>query len=230
MGRLGNIHSYAVSVLRGGRGMYVSRGAAKQPAQVLELWEFEACPYCRKVREVLSELDLDFVSHPCARGSNNREQAVAIGGKAQFPLLVDADAGVTLYESEAIIDHLYARYGSGRAGWARAVSPLNTLESGLASAVRPRGRVARAPGREQPAQRLELWNFEASPYCRKVREALHELNLDFRVHNVAKRSVKRKDLVARGGKMQVPYLVDPNTGTAMYESDDIVAYLERTYG
>jgi glutathione S-transferase len=28
----------------------------------------------------------------------------------------------------------------------------------------------------------------------------------------------------------LPYLVDPNTGTAMYESADIVRYLEREYG
>jgi len=28
----------------------------------------------------------------------------------------------------------------------------------------------------------------------------------------------------------VPYLVDPNTGREMYESDDIVAYLEAEYG
>ncbi len=29
--------------------------------------------------------------------------------------------------------------------------------------------------------------------------------------------------------MMVPYLVDPNTGTEMFESADIVAYLDRTY-
>ena len=29
--------------------------------------------------------------------------------------------------------------------------------------------------------------------------------------------------------MQVPYLVDPNTGAEMYESDDIVAYLQKRY-
>ena len=33
----------------------------------------------------------------------------------------------------------------------------------------------------------------------------------------------------RSGKMQVPWLHDPNTGTSMFESADIVAYLERTY-
>lgn len=43
-------------------------------------------------------------------------------------------------------------------------------------------------------------------------------------------SRRRPELVALGGKMQVPYLVDPNTGVAMYESDDIVAYLRKTYG
>jgi glutathione S-transferase len=30
--------------------------------------------------------------------------------------------------------------------------------------------------------------------------------------------------------MQVPYLVDPNTSTAMYESDEINRYLLATYG
>jgi glutathione S-transferase len=30
--------------------------------------------------------------------------------------------------------------------------------------------------------------------------------------------------------MRVPYLEDANTGAAMFESADIVAYLERTYG
>jgi glutathione S-transferase len=30
--------------------------------------------------------------------------------------------------------------------------------------------------------------------------------------------------------MQVPYLFDPNTGREMFESADIVAYLEETYG
>ncbi|MBU6283884.1 glutathione S-transferase N-terminal domain-containing protein, partial [bacterium] len=35
--------------------------------------------------------------------------------------------------------------------------------------------------------------------------------------------------VARSGKMQVPWLHDPNTGVSMFESADIVDYLDRTY-
>jgi glutathione S-transferase len=34
----------------------------------------------------------------------------------------------------------------------------------------------------------------------------------------------------RGGKYQFPYLVDPNTGKEMYESDAIIAYLFERYG
>jgi glutathione S-transferase len=41
--------------------------------------------------------------------------------------------------------------------------------------------------------------------------------------------VGRDVFVARSGKMMVPYLVDPNTGTEMFESADIVAYLDATY-
>jgi hypothetical protein len=36
--------------------------------------------------------------------------------------------------------------------------------------------------------------------------------------------------IAMGGKSQFPYMVDPNTGTSMYESDDIINYLFDNYG
>jgi glutathione S-transferase len=76
---------------------------------------------------------------------------------------------------------------------------------------------------------LEFYGFEASPYCRLVREVLCELELRYVLHNVAKGSAQRDAFVARSGKMQVPYLVDPNTGVEMFESADIVAYLRETY-
>jgi glutathione S-transferase len=62
-----------------------------------------------------------------------------------------------------------------------------------------------------------------------VRETLSELELPYLLHNVARGSPSRVAFVERSGKMMVPYLVDPNTGTEMFESADIVRYLERTY-
>src|SRR5437016_1012363 len=126
------------------------------------------------------------------------------------------------------------RLGRGafpRAGWRLPVPhPLDDLDSMLASAVRL-GRGARCRRTRELAGVLPLilYNMEGSPYCRKVREALSELDLEHVVRNVPKGSPKRAALVERGGKMQVPYLIDPNTDRALYESDDIVAYLEAEY-
>ncbi len=231
-GPLDNAHSFTVSILSLGRGLLAGSGT-RIPEKPLELYEFEACPYCRKVREVLSEMDLSYVSHPCGRGSNQRQTVIALGGKTLFPFLVDPNTGRSMYESEDIITYLMETYGRGRSGWSRGVSGFHTATAKVGSAARPlRGRVTRegARDRKQPPKRLELFNFEASPYCRKAREALCELNLEYACHNVAKGGRRRQELVERGGKMQVPYLIDPNTGTEMYESDDIVAYLTAQYG
>lgn len=230
---LDDASALAVSVARYGRGMMVSKRARQQPAQLLELYDMERCPYCRKVREALTELDLEYVARTCAKGASaSRAEAIATGGKTQFPLLVDPNTGKTLYESEAIIDYLWETYGAKRSTFGKLVSPLNTASSFVASALRSRGsRVAKDAGeRQQPPALPVLYNFEASPYCRKVREVLVELDLHHHVKNVGKRSQRRPELIARGGKMQVPYLIDPNTGVELYESNDIVAYLRKTYG
>jgi glutathione S-transferase len=62
-----------------------------------------------------------------------------------------------------------------------------------------------------------------------VRDALCSLQIPYVLHNVAKGSPRREAFVARSGKMQVPYLHDPNSGRALFESADIVAYLDATY-
>ena len=83
---------------------------------------------------------------------------------------------------------------------------------------------------KEPAQPLELWSFEASPYCRIAREALCQLELPYILHNVGKNSPSRPAFVARSGKMMVPYLADPNTGKELFESAEIATYLHSTYG
>ncbi|MGE0791391.1 MAG: glutathione S-transferase N-terminal domain-containing protein [Sandaracinaceae bacterium] len=229
MGVLDTAWSAVAGIPRMGRGGRVDSSAVgPRPEQLLELYEFEACPYCRKVREAMNELDLDYVCHPTARGSNNREHTPDFVGRKYFPYLVDPNTGVAMKESEDIVRYLHERYGKGPPS---RIAPVATFGSALSSALRPRGRVARpsAASRVQPAQRLVLYQFEACPFCRKVREVLNELNLDHEVKTAAKGSAKRPGLRERGGKEQFPYLIDPNTGTEMYESDAIIGYLERTY-
>ena len=83
-----------------------------------------------------------------------------------------------------------------------------------------------------------------------MRELLCELELPYRLHNIGKgqwqdfaltkmrdrlwpdmahTSPSRQALKQRAGKVMSPYLEDPNTGAAMFESADILDYLSETY-
>ena len=220
--------SMAATVFRLGAGMSVGP-LGRRPKKPLELYEFEACPYCRKVREALSMLDLEAVVYPCPKGGTRfRDRVKKLGGKLQFPYLVDPNTDTAMYESDNIIAYLYRTYGKSSPPLVLRLGPLTLLTSSLASAMRPLSGARRVPSRA-PKQMLELYSFEISPYCRLAREALCSLELPYLLHNVAKQSPSREAFIKRSGKMMVPYLVDPNTETAMFESADIVAYLYETY-
>jgi glutathione S-transferase len=246
--RLDVLNSTLASSLRVWRGT-MARAPAVQPAKALRLYEFEACPYCRLVREALTELDLDALIYPTPHGGTRfRPKVVELGGKRQFPFLVDPNTGESMYESADIIEYLYRRYG-GRAAPARLLRPVDVSTSMLAAAARL-GAGARARPSKAPRKPLELFSFESSPYSRRVRELLCELELPYLLRSTGKsgwqdlgppivratlfpnRPVQgrtRTELLARAGKVQVPYLVDPNTGEGMFESQAIRAYLLSTY-
>ena len=220
--------SLLASSARIGAGVMVGHLGAR-PDKLLELYEFEASPYCRKVREALSILDLDAMIYPCPReGKRFRPVVQERGGKLQFPWFVDPNSGISLYESDEIVKYLFRMYGDGdvplllRLGSVTNVSAFgaSVWRAGLGHYARPS---------KSPAKPLELWSFEASPFCRIVREELSVLEIPYRLYNVAKGSPKRQAFVARSGRMMVPFLHDPNTDVDMFESADIVDYLRRTY-
>lgn len=220
--------SLGATLARLGTGAARSR-PGRRPGQPLELFEFEACPYCRKAREALSVLDLDALVRPCPKGGPRyREEVKRRGGKYQFPYLVDPNTGKEMYESDEIVAYLFREYGQGAPPLLLRKGPLTDATAMLASVWRP-GAGARYRQALQPEQPLELYSFEASPFCRLVREKLCELELPYLLHNVPRGSEKREAFVERSGRMMVPYLIDPNTSIEMFESADIVRYLEETY-
>uniref|UniRef100_A0A7S0ZAQ1 GST N-terminal domain-containing protein n=1 Tax=Timspurckia oligopyrenoides TaxID=708627 RepID=A0A7S0ZAQ1_9RHOD len=204
----------------------------KRPEQPLEVYEFEACPFCRKVREALTILDLDVYIYPTPKnGVRFRPLVENLGGKQQFPYLVDPNTGFADYESSKIVEYLFNTYGDGNVPLGLRLGAVTTLSSGLATLPRS-GRGASRAGSKVvfPEFPLELWSYEPSPFCKIPREALCELELPYLLHNTARGSVKRAELKERVGRFQVPYLEDPNTGVKMFESADIVKYLYDTYG
>ncbi len=220
--------SLGATLARLGSGARVA-GPDRRPAQPLEIFEFEACPYCRKAREALTLLDLDAVVRTCPKGGPRfREEVKRRGGKYQFPYLVDPNTGKEMYESDEIVAYLFQEYGDGEPPFLLRQGPLNDATAMLASVWRP-GAGAHYREARQPEQLLELYSYEASPFSRLVREKLCQLELPYLLHNVARDSEKREAFVERSGRMMVPYLIDPNEITEMFESADIVRYLEQTY-
>lgn len=75
---------------------------------------------------------------------------------------------------------------------------------------------------------LTLYVKTGCPYCLKVLDTVEELGLEIEEKNVANDAVAA-ELIERGGKRQVPYLVDSDRDVEMYESVDIDAYLREHY-
>jgi glutathione S-transferase len=207
----------------------VAGPVGRRPEKPLELYEYEASPYCRKVREALTVLDLEALIYPCPKGASRfREVVQQRGGKQQFPFLIDPNMRVEMYESDEINRYLFETYGTGSVPLLLSLGPWTTATAFTASVVRL-GRGMRYRPSRAPARLLELYSYEGCPFCRIVRETLTELELPYQLHNVPRGGARREALVTRAGKMQVPYLVDPNTQIAMFESADIVEYLNETY-
>lgn len=73
-----------------------------------------------------------------------------------------------------------------------------------------------------------LYTKTGCPFCRRVLEKLMELEVSFEEHNIAKHN-NLHELLEKGGKQQVPFLVDEEKGVSMYESENIIEYLEKKY-
>ena len=127
--------------------------------------------------------------------------------------------------------------------------PLQKFGSSLVGLSRHGAGLRARPSRDI-AQPLELYSFESSPFARLVRERLCELELPYVLRSVGRSRASdwvppavrdaaavvaepstpnRRALFDRAGRISIPYLVDPNTGTELAESADILDYLESTY-
>mmetsp|Transcript_9768 Transcript_9768/g.24336 ORF Transcript_9768/g.24336 Transcript_9768/m.24336 type:complete len:369 (-) Transcript_9768:239-1345(-) len=204
-------------------------GSFPRPAKPLVLYEFEGCPFCKKVREAVSMLDLDVEMRPTPRdGDVWRPEAVQRGGKAQFPYLVDPNTGKEMYESDDIIAYLFTTYGNGEVPRILRLGAATAITAGLGLAVRW-GKGNKAVPSRQPPQPLVLWGYEASPFVKVVREVLCEMQLPYLYRNAARGSPKREELLQKYGHFQVPCLEDPNTESYLFESGAIIKYLQYQY-
>lgn len=84
---------------------------------------------------------------------------------------------------------------------------------------------------EQTAS-LKLYQYEACPFCVKVRRAIKRQALNIETGDVKRSESAREELLAGGGELKVPCLrIDEGERGYqwMYESKDIIGYLEKRF-
>lgn len=80
-----------------------------QPDEMLEVYQFEGCPYCSKVRSKLTELGIDFIARQADK--NDRSRVEEVSGQTNVPVLVDPNTDTVMPESDDIVDYLEEHYG-----------------------------------------------------------------------------------------------------------------------
>lgn len=198
--------------------------------QPIEIYEFEGCPFCRKVREAVSILSLKVLYKPCPKdGATFRKEIKETYGRdATFPFMVDPNTGTKMFESDDIISYLFGMYGDGVVP-AQLLGPAAPITAAIG--LLPRfGKGSTVKPSNLPNEPLTLWAYEGSPFCKIVREELCELEIPHIQISTPRGSPYRQQMLDEIGRFQVPYLEDPNEGISLFESEAILEYIQKKYG
>lgn len=208
-------------------------GVYRPPLEPIILYEFESCPFCRKVREACSMLSLPVKIRPTPKNGRRFRPEIKDkhGESATFPYMEDPNTFATFFESQRIIEYLFRVYGNGDpVPWTLGESPLVPLTAGLGVGLFRLGAGGTFEFSNIPEKPLTLWGYEGSPFCKVVRERLSAMEMEHVMIYTPRGSENRQKLWEKTGRFQVPYLEDPNTGVNLFESDAIVEYLDKQYG
>lgn len=112
---------------------------------------------------------------------------------------------------------------------------LGSLIAGIDCLTRP-AKKQRSPEAQAQvdleAKSLALYQFNACPFCIKVRRALHKLNVPVALRDINKSPADEQELIKKGGQRKVPCLRITETDGSerwLYESNDIIHYLETRF-
>jgi len=227
--------------------------AASFLPKLTKLYDIENDMECRRVREKITEYDL-VIERVIPATSNSR--AIQASSIAVPTLVADVDGKeVTISGADDIIAFFDEKFSTDReakkdetptiteqmeAEDAIAMDQIKDklsdltsflpgiLRAGRGSSVCSAASPSLSPPR--PEKPLILYSYEGNQFCRLVREVLTELDITYELRSAGKGSPRREELASiTGGSSQCPYLMDPNTGTNMPESADIVEYLYQNY-
>tara|TARA_R110002072_G_scaffold4280_9_gene30278 strand:+ start:16984 stop:17739 length:756 start_codon:yes stop_codon:yes gene_type:complete len=242
------LSSVSASSVRSWRGTSASK-TISQPGKNMILFDREACPECRFVREAFTELNLNATIVPCPEGGRSIQKLEEESGSSELPRLFDPNTDENIVGRGNIITYLFKEYRGSPVPPQLQNKFVNNLASKLASIIRFNAGQRYTPANDAKNP-LTLYSFESSPFSRLVREKLCELELPYLLINLGKQqwsdmgpasfrftlkpyqpieNTKRDTFFQKHGNVQVPFLIDPNTGEELFESTDIINYLNKTY-
>ena len=82
-------------------------------------------------------------------------------------------------------------------------------------------------------KKMALYQYAACPFCVKVRRSMKRNGLNIETRDAKRSEQFKEELVKGGGQLKVPCLrIEDDNGDVqwMYESGDIISYLEQRFG
>jgi glutaredoxin 3 len=70
-----------------------------------------------------------------------------------------------------------------------------------------------------------LYYKPSCPFCQRVLQMAENFNIELDLRDISESDEVLAELLEKGGKKQVPFLVDTDRGISMYESSDIIDHL-----
>ncbi|WP_458205518.1 glutaredoxin family protein [Haladaptatus sp. NG-SE-30] len=72
----------------------------------LTLYSLDGCPYCEKVHDALDDAGIEYDTEWVEALHSKRDEVRRVSGQRGVPVLVDEDSGVTMAESENIVEYV----------------------------------------------------------------------------------------------------------------------------
>ncbi|WP_256393627.1 glutaredoxin family protein [Natronoarchaeum rubrum] len=76
------------------------------------LYQLDGCPFCEKVADRLDEVGVDYETIWVDAMHSDRNEVKRVSGQRGVPVLIDEDRGVTMAESDNIVEFVDRTYAA----------------------------------------------------------------------------------------------------------------------
>jgi len=72
----------------------------------ITLYALDGCPYCEKVHDALEDHGIDYETEWVGALHSERDEVKRVSGQRAVPVLVDDERGVTMNESDNVLEYV----------------------------------------------------------------------------------------------------------------------------